>query len=129
MLKKIFQRFIGRDHRSTPRHSVSKYIQCLVTKDTLSLNEAQVYLSDISTDGLSFFFKNPWFEMNDRVHVYLHKDSQAVSLDGSIVSQRVFYPEGRPDLKYALYRYSIKFSTTLDSKSIDPFKNSDGPTV
>jgi len=132
MLKNFFRQITNLEARSKPRHVASKLTQCLVTKTTLSrnqeqvyLSDIQVYLSDISTDGLSFFFKNPWFEIDDGVRVALIKDSKTVFVTGTVVSQRIFYPEGHPDLKWALYRYSIKFSSSLDSASIDLFKSID----
>ena len=134
MLKNFFRQITNLDARSTPRHVASKLTQCLVTKTSLSpsreqvyLSDIQVYLSDISTDGLSFFFKNPWFEIDDGVRIALIKDSQTVVVSGTIVSQRIFYPEGQQDLKWALYRYSIKFSSSLDFASVDLFKSVDRP--
>lgn len=84
---------------------------------------APVYLSDISASGLGFYFKNSWFDVGEKVEVYLEKDSKALTTKGHIASQRIYYPENSNDLKNAIFRYSVHFEAPLATETVDFHRN------
>lgn len=122
MLKSVFKKLLALDTRQSARYPVSKFTQCILRSPKVA-EEVSVYLCDISLSGLSFFFKYPWFEEQDTVKVVLLKDFELVELTGPIVSQKILYPPGHEDLKLAIYRYSIRFTNPITSKSLECFKD------
>jgi hypothetical protein len=121
-LKKVLSKFLKSESRSSDRYPVSKYTQCFLNS---SRNEKNVpaYLSDISDSGIAFIFKQPWFDINDSIEIILLRDSKSTALKGTIVSQRIFYPNGNQDLKQALYRYSMKFESPLSAELVQRFSD------
>lgn len=122
MLKRMLRRFFVPEVRKSTRFPVSKDIQCMVSVPKYQ-ETVPVYLGDVSSTGLSFFYKRPWFEAEDSVDVLLTKDERSTSLPGKIVSQRIFYPQGSEDIKLAIYRYSIKFAIPLGPEPLEMLKS------
>lgn len=120
MLKTLLRKVFPSEGRISTRRLVSASTQCLVLSPKFP-EKLPVYLGDISTSGLSFFSKNPWFQMDDGIEILLLNDARFVELKGPIVSQKIFYPHGSEDLKHAIYRYSMRFSNALSQEWVERF--------
>lgn len=120
MLKRLLTKFFPYEYRSVARYPNQSMSQCFIKSEKLGQN-VPVYMGDISEGGLSFFFKSPWFDINDQVEVVLVHNSNSTEMKAQIVAQRILYPQGSEDLKLALYRYSVQFSDRLNSEWVGYF--------
>jgi hypothetical protein len=120
MLKRFWTKFFPYEGRSLDRYPIQNMSQCFINSQRLD-QSVPVYMGDISEGGLSFFFKKPWFDINDQVDVVLVHNSRSIEMKAQIVAQKILYPQGSEDLKLALYRYSVQFSDRLNSEWVGYF--------
>jgi hypothetical protein len=85
----------------------------------------QVQMLDISRTGMAFATKEATLEVGQSVRIFIYlPGDDAFDLEGLMVSQFIFYPPKTEDLKYAVFRFSVRFETEMNEKMFNKVKRS-----